>query len=51
MDRPEVQQRLHDLGAVAPPQEQRSSGYLRTFVAAEMKKWGDVVKSAGITAE
>lgn len=51
MDRPDVQQRLHDLGAAALPKEQRSSDYLRTFVAAEMKKWGDVVKTAGITAD
>ena len=51
MDRPDVQQRLHDLGASAPPKEQRSSDYLRTFVAAEIKKWGDVVKTAGITAD
>ncbi len=51
MDRPEVQQRLHDLGASAPSKEQRSSQYLQAFVAAEIKKWGDVVKTAGITAD
>jgi tripartite-type tricarboxylate transporter receptor subunit TctC len=51
MDQPAVQQRLHDLGAAAPPPDQRSSAYLQSFVDSEIKKWGDVVKAAGITAD
>jgi tripartite-type tricarboxylate transporter receptor subunit TctC len=51
MDQPAVQARLHDLGANAPPPEQRSSQYLQGFVQSELKKWGGVVKAAGIAAE
>jgi tripartite-type tricarboxylate transporter receptor subunit TctC len=51
MDRPAVQGRLHDLGATAPPPEQRSAQYLQDFVHSELKKWGGVVKAAGIAAE
>ncbi|HUD89421.1 MAG TPA: tripartite tricarboxylate transporter substrate-binding protein [Xanthobacteraceae bacterium] len=51
MDQPVVQQRLHDLGAAVPPPEHRSSQYLQSFVESEIKKWGDVIKAAGITAD
>lgn len=51
MDEPAVQSRLHDLGATAPPPEHRSSEYLQSFVAAELKKWSAAVKAAGITAQ
>jgi tripartite-type tricarboxylate transporter receptor subunit TctC len=51
MDEPAVQGRLHDLGATAPPPEHRSSQYLQSFVAAEIKKWSAAVKAAGITAQ
>ena len=51
MDMPAVRQRLHELGATAPPPARQSSQYLQTFVEAEIKKWGDAVKAAGLTAE
>ena len=51
MDEPAVQGRLHDLGASAPPPEHRSSQYLQSYVAAEIKKWSAAVKAAGITAQ
>jgi tripartite-type tricarboxylate transporter receptor subunit TctC len=51
MDQPAVQGRLHDLGANAPPPEQRSAQYLQSFVQSELKKWSGVVKAAGIAAE
>jgi tripartite-type tricarboxylate transporter receptor subunit TctC len=51
MDQPAVQSRLHDLGANAPPPDQRSAQYLQGFVQSELKKWSGVVKAAGIAAE
>jgi tripartite-type tricarboxylate transporter receptor subunit TctC len=51
MDQPAVQSRLHDLGANAPPPDQRSPQYLQSFVDSELKKWRGVVKAAGIAAE
>jgi tripartite-type tricarboxylate transporter receptor subunit TctC len=51
MDQPAVQNRLRDLGGSAPPPEHRSPQYLQGFVTSELKKWSDVVKAAGITAE
>jgi tripartite-type tricarboxylate transporter receptor subunit TctC len=51
MDEPAVQERLHDLGASAPPPEHRSSQYLQSFVQTEIKKWSAAVKAAGITAQ
>jgi len=51
MEQPAVKARLHDLGAAAPPPAQRSSQYLQDFTLSELKKWGGVVKAAGIAAE
>lgn len=51
MEMPAVKQRVHDFGATVPPPQERTSGYLQTYVEAEIKKWGDAVKAAGITAE
>jgi tripartite-type tricarboxylate transporter receptor subunit TctC len=51
MDRPEVKQRLNDLGASVPPPPQRTPEYLRDYVASEIKKWGNVVKAANITED
>jgi tripartite-type tricarboxylate transporter receptor subunit TctC len=51
MDMPVVQQRLHELGATAPPPDHRSPQYLQTFVESEIKTWGAAIKAAGLTAE
>jgi tripartite-type tricarboxylate transporter receptor subunit TctC len=46
--RPAVQQKLRDLGATS---KSMSTQEFRTFMAAERKKWGDIVTSSGIKAE
>lgn len=51
MDTPPVMQRVQELGASVPPPAERSPQYLQKFVEAEIKKWGDAIKAAGLTAE
>ncbi len=51
MDRPQLQQRLRDLGGDVPPLDERSSDYLRRFDLSEIQKWSRVVKAAGISAD
>ena len=51
MDMPEVQKRLHELGATVPPSAHRTPQYLQTFVTSEIKTWGAAIKAAGITPE
>jgi tripartite-type tricarboxylate transporter receptor subunit TctC len=51
MDTPEVQQRLRELGATAPPPAHRTPQYLQGFVESEIKTWGAAIEAAGITPE
>jgi tripartite-type tricarboxylate transporter receptor subunit TctC len=51
MDKPEVQQRVRELGASLPPPDHRTPQYLQAFVESEIKTWGAAIKAAGITAE
>jgi tripartite-type tricarboxylate transporter receptor subunit TctC len=51
MDMPAVMQRLHDLGAAAPPADHRTPQYLQSYVEREIKTWGDAIKAAGIRPE
>jgi tripartite-type tricarboxylate transporter receptor subunit TctC len=51
MATPAVEQRVHELGAALPPPEHRTPQYLQSFVASEIKTWGDAMKAAGITPE
>ena len=51
MDTPEVQARLHELGATAPSADHRSPQFLQRYVESEIKTWGDAIKAAGITPE
>lgn len=48
LGRPEIQQKLRDLGATP---RQMSVAEFRSFLEADRKKWTDVVVSSGITAE
>jgi tripartite-type tricarboxylate transporter receptor subunit TctC len=45
---PRVQQRLKEIGSDLVAPEQMSPEYLRKFVAAEIEKWGRVIRGAGI---
>jgi tripartite-type tricarboxylate transporter receptor subunit TctC len=46
---PEVKQRLRDLGL--EPGGNQSPQAVGEFVAAEIKKWGDLIRRAGLKAE
>lgn len=41
-----VRNRIKEIGAIVPPDEQQSPAWLDTFVRAEIVKWRDVVKNA-----
>jgi tripartite-type tricarboxylate transporter receptor subunit TctC len=50
MDTPALVKRLKELGATVVAPERRTSEYLHTFVAGEIKKWAAAIKAAGVAA-
>ncbi|MEO6971891.1 MAG: tripartite tricarboxylate transporter substrate binding protein BugD [Rhodoferax sp.] len=48
---PKVKQRLNDLSSDIVPQDKMTPVGLRTHLAAEIDKWGPVIKKAGIYAD
>ena len=51
MGKPEVQQRLRQLGASLPSAAQRTPQYLQTYVEGEIKRWSAAIKAAKITPD
>ena len=51
MQDPMVKQRLADLSSDIPPADKISAVGLKTHLEAEIKKWGPVIKKAGIYAD
>jgi tripartite-type tricarboxylate transporter receptor subunit TctC len=51
MGKPQVQQRLRQLGANPPGVAQRTPQYLQTYVEGEIKRWGAAIKAANITPD
>ena len=49
LDLPSVQARLRDLAATVVTPQRRSTAYLQSFLNGEIKKWGEIIKAAGIT--
>jgi tripartite-type tricarboxylate transporter receptor subunit TctC len=48
---PAVQDRLQIIGATVVTPERRSPAYLQSFVESEIKKWGTIIRAAGVNAE
>lgn len=46
----QVRRRIEEIGATLPSPEQQSSEWLDTFVRTEIKKWGNVVENADVSA-
>jgi tripartite-type tricarboxylate transporter receptor subunit TctC len=44
---PETRAQLEKLGAVIVPPEQRSGGYLLSYVKSELEKWGKPIRESG----
>jgi tripartite-type tricarboxylate transporter receptor subunit TctC len=51
LDKPEVQNRLQQIGGAVVARDRRSPDYLRQFVTSEIAKWAVPIKSAGITID
>ena len=51
MDKPEVQNRLQQIGGEVVARDRRSPDYLRQFVTSEIAKWAVPIKAAGITID
>jgi tripartite-type tricarboxylate transporter receptor subunit TctC len=51
LDDPEVRQRFGDLAVEAPRPEERGSSPLRKLIASDVDRLGEIIRSAGITAE
>lgn len=51
IDDPSAKARFLQLGAEAPPEDQRSPEALRAIHAADVKKWGDVIREANIRVQ
>ena len=43
--------RMQDLGADVVPESKQSPEGLRTWLSAEIQKWGPVIRSAGVYAD
>jgi tripartite-type tricarboxylate transporter receptor subunit TctC len=48
---PAVKQRLSDLSSDVPPMDKVTPAGLKTHLEAEIKKWGPVIRKAGIYAD
>jgi tripartite-type tricarboxylate transporter receptor subunit TctC len=51
LDDPVIRERLEGLGLEIATPERRTPEYLATFLAAEVERWGKVVRAAGISAD
>jgi tripartite-type tricarboxylate transporter receptor subunit TctC len=51
LDDPAIRERLEGLGLEIATPERRTPEYLATFLAAEVERWGKVVRAAGISAD
>jgi tripartite-type tricarboxylate transporter receptor subunit TctC len=48
LERPEMRKRLEGFGLEIVPPEERSPEHLAKYLAAEIERWGKVIKAAGI---
>ena len=46
-----TRKRLLDLGGVIPEGKERTPDWLRTYVAAEVERWGKVIQAGGVVAQ
>jgi tripartite-type tricarboxylate transporter receptor subunit TctC len=51
LDTPSVRERLAAVGVNVVAPERRSPEYLAKFIPAEIKKWGDLIRTSGIQAD
>ena len=51
LNTPSVQARLKEVSTSVVPESRRSPGYLKDYVASEIKKWAATVKASGITPQ
>jgi tripartite-type tricarboxylate transporter receptor subunit TctC len=51
IDKPNVQERLREIGAQVVGPERRSSEYLGRFVASEIEKWSGPIRASGVQAD
>jgi hypothetical protein len=51
MDRPEIRERLREIGADVVGPERRSSDYLARFVVTEIEKCAAPIKASGVQAD
>jgi tripartite-type tricarboxylate transporter receptor subunit TctC len=48
---PDVRRKIEDLGAIPPKTEETTPEWMGTFLRAEIDKWGEVVRAAGVSIE
>jgi tripartite-type tricarboxylate transporter receptor subunit TctC len=48
LDTPAVKERLLQVGATSIAPDRRSADYLKTFMAAEIERWGAAIKNANM---
>jgi tripartite-type tricarboxylate transporter receptor subunit TctC len=49
VERPDIRQRLEDLGLEVVPPQQRTPAYLAELLPKEIERWRAVIKAAGIS--
>jgi tripartite-type tricarboxylate transporter receptor subunit TctC len=48
IERPDVRKRMAELGLTVLPPEQRTPGYLASFLPKDIARWGKVIRDAGL---
>jgi tripartite-type tricarboxylate transporter receptor subunit TctC len=48
IERPDVVKRMAELGLTVLPPEQRTPGYLASFLPKDIERWGKVIRDAGL---
>lgn len=48
IERPDIRQRMGDLGLTVLPPEQRTPEYLASFLPKDIERWGKVIRDAGL---
>lgn len=51
VDTPQVQERLKTVGVTVAPPAQRSTAYLKTFLASEIERWSGLIKASGVSLD
>ena len=51
VSKPDIRQKMEELGLEILPPEQRTPAYLAKFLKEDIERWGKVIQAAGISVD